>query len=231
MEHVSHHCQRSESSSLAIVYVTLTAREFAACEKGCKGLDVKDYDTLLINRRHAYIQNHCAMPANHTMQSQPSIHPSEKFETILPQHHQSTNYKSLRTTPSLTPGCVVAVVLGVICAIVDEGAAEEVTDDRSLHPNQPGVSQEFVFVVVLVGSEDVVVIVGAGAAVGVCIAVAEEVVVVVGSLHPNHPGVLQVEVVDVLVLVLELVVFSVVVLSSRHPHHPGVLHVSVLVRV
>jgi hypothetical protein len=77
-----------------------------------------------------------------------------------------------------------------------------------------------------VGSDDVVVIVGAGAGVADCFVVA---VVVTSSLQPNQPGVLHVDV--ELVLVEVDIVDSVVVDSSRHPHHPGVLQVSVLVRL
>lgn len=96
----------------------------------------------------------------------------------------------------------------------------------------------------LVGSADVVVIVGTGAGAGEvsepleddeAVVVVVVVVLVVGSLQPNQPGVLQ----DFVELELveeeevergEEVVVVVVVDSSRHPHHPGVLHVSVLVR-
>jgi hypothetical protein len=97
-----------------------------------------------------------------------------------------------------------------------------------LHPNQPGWLQ-LDPELELVGSEEVVVRVGAGAGAGVADEVVEEVVVAVSSLHPNQPGVLHVDVDDELddVEVLE----SVVVGSSRHPHHPGVLHVSVRVRL
>jgi hypothetical protein len=107
-----------------------------------------------------------------------------------------------------------------VCVVEVEGAvgAEVVVAVGSLHPpNQPGWAQE-----VVVGADEVVVIVGAGFAdceVDEC--------VVVGSLHPNQPGVLQVDV-DVVVIVV-VVDPSVVVVSSRQPHHPGVLHVEVLV--
>lgn len=119
-------------------------------------------------------------------------------------------------------GLGLEVAAGVDCTIDDEGAASV----GSLQPNQPGVSQ--VLVSVLVGREDVVVMVGAGAALGVVAMVEDDAVVVVGSLQPNQPGVLHVdvEVEDVLVDV-----DPDVVVSSRQPHQPGVLHVSVLVRV
>jgi hypothetical protein len=104
-------------------------------------------------------------------------------------------------------------------AVVEENDAG-VVDVGSLQPNHPGVLQ--VVVAVLVGE------------LGVLVAVACEVllvVVVVSSLHPNHPGVLHVEV-DVVVVVLVLVAVPVVVVvSSRHPHHPGVWHVDVRVFV
>jgi len=97
----------------------------------------------------------------------------------------------------------------------------------SLQPNHPGDSQEVkLLAVVLFGSDEVVVTVGAGSALGEVMVVV--VVKVVGSLQPNHPGVLHEDVVIVLVQVVVEVVLGV---SSRHPHQPGVLHVSVLVRV
>lgn len=123
----------------------------------------------------------------------------------------------------------------LVDACGDEEAVEEgegVEEVPSLQPNQPGVSQ-----VVLdevrsreeVGSEEGVVIVGAGEA-DVDNEELVEVVVVVGSLQPNQPGVsqlveLELEDDDVVVLALPEVVDS-----SRHPHHPGVLQVSVRVR-
>lgn len=79
--------------------------------------------------------------------------------------------------------------------------------------------------------EEVVVMVGAGAALGVLTAPLEVEVVAVSSLHPNQPGVLQVDVEVADVVVLVVVVGPLVVLSSRHPHHPGVLQVSVRVLV
>lgn len=81
-----------------------------------------------------------------------------------------------------------------------------------------------------VGSDEVVVIVGAGVALGELILLDEDVVVV-SSLQPNHPGVSQVLVEDVDEEVLVDVVGAEVVDSSRQPHHPGVLQVSVRVRV
>ena len=79
-----------------------------------------------------------------------------------------------------------------------------------------------------VGRDEVVVMVGAGVALGEVILLDDDVVVV-SSLQPNQPGVSQVVVDDVEVLVV--VVGAEVVDSSRHPHHPGVLQVSVRVRV
>lgn len=100
-----------------------------------------------------------------------------------------------------------------------------VVDVGSLQPNQPGVSQS---VREGIGADEVcdevVVMVGAGAAGGLVMVVV--CVVVTGSLQPNQPGVLQ----DVVVRVW-VVVTVVVVLSSRQPHQPGVWHVAVRVRV
>lgn len=115
----------------------------------------------------------------------------------------------------------------VVGLIVEEGLAE--VEDAlvgSLQPNQPGVSQDVELLAELVGLDEVVVIVGAGAALGEVTVVV--VVMVVGSLHPNQPGVLQE---DVVIVLVQVVVEVVLVVSSRHPHQPGVLHVSVLVRV
>jgi hypothetical protein len=133
--------------------------------------------------------------------------------------HQPNQYRA--THFRLVVGRCVGLgrVVELAGAVVLEGAAGVV---GSLHPNQPGVWQ----VLLDVGWDVVVVIEGAGDALGVVIVLE---VVVVESLQPNHPGVSQVvlEVEDEL-----LVVDAVeVVVSSRHPHHPGVLHVSVLVLV
>lgn len=111
-----------------------------------------------------------------------------------------------------------------------------VVEVGSLHPNQPGVLQ-LVDELDVEGEEegeevlvadvlDVVVMIGAGAALGEVIVVVR--VIVVGSLQPNQPGVLQDEVVRVLVIVV-VGVAEVVVDSSRQPHQPGVLQVSVRV--
>lgn len=91
-------------------------------------------------------------------------------------------------------------------------------------PNQPGVLHDVVEEV-LVGRDEVVVMVGAGLASGLVTVLVN--VVVLSSLHPNQPGSKQVE--DVTVVV-NVVVGVVVVDSSRQPHQPGVLHVSVRVR-
>ena len=108
----------------------------------------------------------------------------------------------------------------------------------SLQPNQPGVLQVLLLVLLAlnmldVGREDGVVIVGTGAALGVVATVLEEVlvVVVVSSLQPNQPGVLHVEVDELSDELVDVEPEVVVVLSSKQPHQPGVLHVSVLVRV
>lgn len=58
----------------------------------------------------------------------------------------------------------------------------------SLHPNQPGVSQECVVEVVVVGAD---------------VVVAAPDVVVLSSKHPHQPGVLHV---SVLVLIFDVVV-------------------------
>jgi len=116
------------------------------------------------------------------------------------------------------------VAVGVVYAKVDEGAA--VVGGSLQAPNQPGQSH------VLVGcDDDVVVMVGAGAAEGVVTIVEDAEVVVMGSLQPNQPGVLQVEVVVEEVLVVVVDVGADVVVSSKQPHQPGVLQVSVRVRV
>jgi hypothetical protein len=125
-------------------------------------------------------------------------------------------------------------------------------DVTSLQPNQPGVLQvaedegdglddeeavdlgvelaEGLVVTALLlvaGTSEGVVMVGAGAAEGEVMVVVR--VIVLGSLQPNQPGVLQVVVVRVLVIVVVEVVDVVVVDSSRQPHQPGVLQVSVRV--
>lgn len=122
----------------------------------------------------------------------------------------------------------------------------------SLQPNQPGVLQvaedegdglddegavelgvelaeELVVnaLVLVAGTSEGVVTVGAGAAEGEVMVVVR--VIVLGSLQPNQPGVLHVVVVSVLVIVVVEVVDVVVVDSSRQPHQPGVLQVSVRV--
>jgi hypothetical protein len=81
--------------------------------------------------------------------------------------------------------------------------------------------------VLVAGTSEGVVTVGAGAAEGEVMVVVR--VMVLGSLQPNQPGVLQVVVVSVLVIVVVEVVDVVVVDSSRQPHQPGVLQVSVRV--
>ena len=123
--------------------------------------------------------------------------------------------------------------------------AEDV-DEKSLHPNQPGVLHVLVapavdvddaeltveegialddVAIVDVGLDESVVNVGAGAGDGLVMVVV--CVVVLSSLQPNQPGVMQV----VVVIVLVMVAVEMVVLSSKQPHQPGVLHVSTLVRV
>lgn len=109
---------------------------------------------------------------------------------------------------------------------VDVGlGAAEVVVGSSQPPNQPGVLQVLVLVLV-----KVVVTLDPGAAI-VVVVIVEDSVVVMGSLQPNHPGVLHVLVDVEEVLEDEVVVVApVVVDSSRQPHQPGVLHVSVRVR-
>jgi hypothetical protein len=122
--------------------------------------------------------------------------------------------------------------------VVGEGAGDEAGNDEDVGdavlveslqpPNQSGCWQ--LEMDVAMGKDDVVVMVGAGAGVGLlyeCEGLV--VVVVVSSLQPNHPGVLHVEVEVIDIEVSEWVV--VVSGSSKQPHQPGVLHVSVLVRV
>lgn len=82
----------------------------------------------------------------------------------------------------LAVGDAVCLCLCDVCLTVDVG---------SLQPNHPGSSHD-VLGELAVGVLEVVVIVGAGAA--VCEDNDVVLVVVVGSLHPNQPGVLQVEV-------------------------------------
>jgi len=124
-------------------------------------------------------------------------------------------------------------------------------DVASLQPHHPGVAQvvedegdlelddsvdlgvelagELVVIATLLvaGTSEVGVTIGAGAAEGEVIVVVR--VIVLGSLQPNQPGVLHVVVVNVLVIVVVEVVDVVVVDSSRQPHQPGVLQVSVRV--
>lgn len=121
----------------------------------------------------------------------------------------------------------------------------------SLQPHHPGVAQvvedeedlelddsvdlgvelagELVVIATLLvaGTSEVGVTIGAGAAEGEVIVVVR--VIVLGSLQPNQPGVLHVVVVSVLVIVVVEIVDVVVVDSSRQPHQPGVLQVSVRV--
>lgn len=122
-------------------------------------------------------------------------------------------------------------------AAVELPVLEETVEVGSLHPNHPGILHVLVelaaelegdarFVeVVVTGVLDVVVTIGAGAAVGDVMVIVR--VMVVGSLQPNQPGVLQDEVVRVLVIVV--VGVGGVVVSSKQPHQPGVLQVSVRV--
>jgi len=124
-------------------------------------------------------------------------------------------------------------------------------DVASLQPHHPGVAQvvedegdlelddsvdlgvelagELVVIATLLvaGTSEVGVTIGAGAAEGEVIVVVR--VIVLGSLQPNQPGVLHVVVVSVLVIVVVEIVDVVVVDSSRQPHQPGVLQVSVRV--
>lgn len=128
----------------------------------------------------------------------------------------------------LQSSVAVAVCVFLARDEVDVGlGAAEVVVGSSHPPNQPGVLQVLVLVLVIV-----LVTLEPGAADVVVVMVVEEVVVM-GSLQPNQPGVLQV-LVDVEVVLEDevvVVVAPVVVDSSRQPHHPGVLHVSVRVRV
>lgn len=102
-------------------------------------------------------------------------------------------------------------------------------DVGSLQPNQPGVLQDVVAVVLVEDVEDVVEV-GVGSDEVLLLLL---LVVVFSSLQPNHPGVLQVEVeVDVVVTGTLVTGLEVVDLSSsRQPHQPGVLHVEVRLRV
>jgi hypothetical protein len=125
---------------------------------------------------------------------------------------------------------LVLVCDTVVCLAVELGFA--VVEDLvagSLQPSHPGVLQVLVLPLA-VGDDEVVLIEGAGARLGLTIVVDDVVVMVLSSLHPNQPGVLQVVVV-ITVDDMIVVVGAEVVLSSKHPHQPGVLHVSVRVLV
>lgn len=114
---------------------------------------------------------------------------------------------------------------GVAQVVEDEGDLE-LDDSVDLGVELAG---ELVVIATLLvaGTSEVGVTIGAGAAEGEVIVVVR--VIVLGSLQPNQPGVLHVVVVNVLVIVVVEVVDVVVVDSSRQPHQPGVLQVSVRV--
>jgi hypothetical protein len=100
----------------------------------------------------------------------------------------------------------------------------------SRQPSQPGVAH----VLVWLASPEVVVTVGAGAALVRGVEIVDGALFLL-SLQPNQPGVSQVVVVVVVVSVVvvdvEVVVVVLVVtdVSSKHPHQPGVLQVVVRV--
>jgi len=114
---------------------------------------------------------------------------------------------------------------GVAQVVEDEGDLE-LDDSVDLGVELAG---ELVVIATLLvaGTSEVGVTIGAGAAEGEVIVVVR--VIVLGSLQPNQPGVLHVVVVSVLVIVVVEIVDVVVVDSSRQPHQPGVLQVSVRV--